>query len=117
MAQQEVGGAPVVQQRGNGLAVAALVVGIVGAAFGLIPITFFIALVLGVIAVALGGPALRAAYRGRGRKVMAWIGTLLGVLAIVLGIVGAVIVNDVFEDTEQELERIERNLERDLDGR
>jgi len=111
MAEQDHQTASVVERRGNGLAIAALVLGIVGTAFGFIPLTFFIALVCGLIALALGIPAIRSAHKGRGRKVMAYIGTTLGVLALVLGVVGAVIVNDVFEDTERERERIELELE------
>lgn len=100
-----------VERKGNGLAVAALVLGIIGVIFGLIPLTFFIALVCGVVGLALGIPAIVSAHRGRrGGKVMAWIGAALAGLAVVLGIWGAVIVNDVFEDTNDELDRIEREL-------
>lgn len=100
-----------IERKGNGLAVAALVLGIIGTIFGLIPLTFFIALVCGVVGLGLGVPALIQAHRGRrGGKVMAWFGVALSTIAFALSIWGALIVNDVFEDTERELDRIEREL-------
>lgn len=94
----------------NGLAVASLVTGIVGAVTGLIPLLFIVAFICGAVAVGLGIPAIRAA-GVKGRKVMAWFGTVLGVIAIVLAIVGVAVVNDAFEDVDRELDRIEREVQ------
>jgi hypothetical protein len=75
-------------RRGNGLAVAALVLGIVGAVFGLIPLTpFFIAGVCGVLAVVFGIVGMRKA-KGAPHKGMALAGFILGVLVIGLGVWG-----------------------------
>src|SRR5262249_10223961 len=55
-------------QRTNGLAIAALVLGIVGVVAGIIPLLFFIAWVLGVLAVVLGIIGRRnARQRGAGK--------------------------------------------------
>jgi len=89
-----------VERPGNGMAVAALVCGIVGAVLGVIPILFVAAWGLGAVAVALGIVGRRRAKRvaGAGRGGMALAGTLLGVLALVLGGVGVAIVDDAFDD-------------------
>jgi len=94
----------------NGLAVAVLVLGIVGVVAGLIPILFIVAFACGALAVALGIPAVRAG-RLRGRRVMAWIGLALGVVAIVLGGVGVAIVSDAFEDVDRELDQLQQELD------
>ncbi|MGE3138135.1 MAG: DUF4190 domain-containing protein [Thermoleophilia bacterium] len=99
-----------VEKSGNGLAVAALVLGIVGTVMGLIPILFWIALPCGIVGVCLGIPAIRAAAE-RGRKGMAWAGTILSVIAIALGVAGVAIVNDAFSDVDKELERIQQELD------
>lgn len=98
---------PIVRPAGNGIATGALIVGIVGAVFGLsVPIPLLgilsaiIAAPLGIIAVALGFPGLsRAKNLGVGRGA-AISGIMLGFFAlgitvvvtlgwIVLGIIGA----------------------------
>lgn len=95
-----------VQQAGNGLAVAALVLGIIGVVLGLVPILFFLAWILGILALVLGLVARNRAKKTPqvGRKTMATWGAVLGAAAIALGVVGVVIVNDVFEDTGEELQ-------------
>lgn len=98
---------------GNGLAVAALVLGIIGTVFGLLPLTLIIALVCGLVGAGLGPPAIIAATRGRrGRGVMARIGTSPTVLAISLAIPGAAIADDAVTDLDRDLDEIERELER-----
>lgn len=98
-----------VEKRGNGLAVASLVLGVVGALFGLIPLTFFIAFACGAVGLCLGIPAVRASKRN-GRRVMAWFGTGLSVLALVLGVVGVVIVNSAAEELDRDLDQIGRDF-------
>jgi Protein of unknown function (DUF2510) len=89
-----------VERAGNGIPVAAMVCGIVGAIFGLIPITGVIALALGLVAFVLGIMGRRRVKRDPavGRKGVATAGVILGVIAITLGIIGLVIVNDVAND-------------------
>lgn len=94
----------------NGLAIAALVLGVVGAVFGLIPLTGFIAIICGVLAIAFGIPAWRAA-RVRGRRAMAIAGTILGVIALALGVWGTVIVADAASDLDRELDKLEQQLD------
>ena len=96
-----------VEQQTNGLAIAALVLGIVGTVFGLVPITALIALACGFTGLALGVIAWRR-WRTHGRRAMSIIGVVLSVLAITLGIVGMVIVNDAVDDLDRDLDRIEQ---------
>jgi hypothetical protein len=102
---------------GNGMAVAALVCGIVGAVFGLIPLTFFIALALGLVAVVLGPIAWNRANKvpAAGKKGLAIAGTILGVVALGVGIVGAVIVDDTVDEIDRELDDASEELDRELD--
>jgi Domain of unknown function (DUF4190)/Protein of unknown function (DUF2510) len=103
-----------VEQAGNGLAVAALVTGIVGLVLGFIPILFFIAWALGITAFVLGLVARRRAVRKPhvGRKGMATAGIVLGVLAFGMGIVGLAVLDDIFSDTSDELDRAADCLDR-----
>lgn len=107
-----------VRAAGNGMAVAALVCGIVGAIVGLIPILFFIALPLGILAVIFGFVG-----RGRvkkqpeaGRKGMATAGIVTGVIAVILACVGIGIVADAGEELDEDLDRIDQELEQDLEN-
>jgi Na+/proline symporter len=86
---------------GNGLAVAALVCGIIGAVFSLIPWTFWLAWILGILAVVFGAVGRRRADRepAAGKRAQATWGLALGVVAIVLGIVGLVLLLTVLEDS------------------
>lgn len=94
-----------VERKSNGFAVAGLVLGIVGVVFGLIPLTFFVALVCGVLAFVFGFIAWRAWKKdnARGRKGMSIAAVILGALAIALGIWGAFIVDDAVDDLNEEL--------------
>jgi len=87
-----------VQTRGNGMAVASFVLGLVGALFGLIPILAMFALLLGVLGLTFGLVGHRAAVNDplRGGKGMALAGVILGSLAIGLAILGFVIVANAF---------------------
>lgn len=91
----------------NGLAVAALVLGIIGVVFGLLPLTFFIALVCGVLALIFGALGWRKANRGSGRKGMAIAGFILGLAGLGLGIAGIVIVDDAVTELDRQLQEIE----------
>ena len=95
----------VVARRGNGLAVAALVLGIIGVLSGLIPLLFFFAWVLGVLAFVFGWLGRGAVKRdpSRSGRGQATAGVILGALACVLGVVGIVIVVGVFSSVDRAL--------------
>jgi hypothetical protein len=63
----------------NGMAIAAIICGIVG--------LFFLGFIFGPIALILGGLALYQASRGMGQRGIAWAGLILGVIDVVLLIV------------------------------
>ncbi|GLZ75879.1 hypothetical protein Afil01_06860 [Actinorhabdospora filicis] len=89
----------------NGLGLTALILGIIGVLFGLIPITFFIAGTLGVIALIFGIVGIRRAVRKTAtNKAVAIIGTVLAVAALGLSVVGVVIVNKVVDDVSNVLD-------------
>ncbi|MDQ3741029.1 MAG: DUF4190 domain-containing protein [Actinomycetota bacterium] len=92
-------------QSGNGVAVGALVCGIIGTVLGLIPILFIVAWALGITAFVLGLAGRRKAKRNphAGRKTMATWGVVLGVASFALGCAGVAIVNDAFSDVESGL--------------
>jgi len=91
--------AVVVPAPGNGQAVAALVCGIVGAVFGLVPWTFWLAWILGVIAIVFGAIGRRRADRdpAAGKRSTATAGLILGIVAIALGVVGLIILVNVID--------------------
>jgi hypothetical protein len=74
----------------RGLAIAAFVLSVVGAIFGLIPLTCVIAIICGVLALIFG---LVSRAHGMGRA-----GIVIGAIALALGIWGAVIVNSAVND-------------------
>ncbi|WP_181783659.1 hypothetical protein, partial [Pseudonocardia pini] len=75
----------------NGLALAAVICGAVGILFGFIPLTFWVAGVLAVVAIPLALASLGRAKRGEASKGLTWTGLAAGVVALVLAVVGAVI--------------------------
>ncbi len=80
--------------RNNGLALAAMIVGIIGAFFSVLVVFFFLAIPLGATALGLGiAGRKRAGGRpdGRGRG-QAASGIVLGSIAIALGVLGVVLV-------------------------
>lgn len=72
--------------RSNGLAVAALVCGIVG--------LFIANLILGPLAIIFGAIGLQRANRGAGRRTMSAWGLGLGIVALVLGIIAIVAISN-----------------------
>jgi hypothetical protein len=90
---------------GNGVAVAAMVCGIVGVVFGLIPILGIPALALGLVALVLGIVGRRRVKRdpNAGHKGLATAGVILGILASGLGIAGIVIVSNAVNDLDHQL--------------
>jgi Domain of unknown function (DUF4190) len=86
---------------GNGLAVAALVLGIIGVVAGVTVILFFLAFPLGVLALIFGlvGQANARKRDGAGRG-QAIAGTVLGGVTIGLSIIGVLIIVVWVRDTE-----------------
>jgi hypothetical protein len=86
-------GFPPPQQPRNGLGLAALIIGLVGCLFGLVPLTGFIGVVCALVALPLGFVGLARVRRhvATNRKTT-WFGLATGTLALVLGIWGIVIV-------------------------
>lgn len=97
----------------NGLAIAALVCGIVGAVFGLIPFTFWLAWVLGVVAIVFGAIGRRRADRepAAGKRSMATAGLILGIVSIGLGIVGAIVLTMLINDVGNAFNGLDRCFE------
>lgn len=95
------------QQTGNGMAVASLVLGLIGLLAGLVPLLFFIAFPCGVLAVVFGFVGRRNAVRrpttGKG---MAIAGLVMGVLGLVLGVVGLVVLNKAVDEIGETLDTI-----------
>ncbi|MCK6210800.1 DUF4190 domain-containing protein [Georgenia sp. EYE_87] len=76
------------QRPSSGLAIAALVVGIISFVLAWVPVVNFVSILGGIAAVVLGVLALRKANRGvAGGKGMAIAGTVLGGISLVLSIV------------------------------
>lgn len=90
----------------NGFGIAALCLAIPGLVFGLIPLTGFIALICGALAVTFGllghGRARRKVATNKG---MAITSTILGVGAIGLGILGMSIVFNAVDELDNELKK------------
>jgi hypothetical protein len=87
---------PAPVNRHEGLAVAALVLGIIGVVFGVIPLTFWIALPCGALALIFG-------IIGRRPTKGKW-GVALGAAALALGVIGAAIVNSAVNDLNKALD-------------
>ena len=88
----------------NGLAVTALVLGIIGCLAGVIPFFFVIAFLLGALAVVFGALG-RARREGQQRSKMATTGLILGVVSIGLGVVGVVLLNTVIHKVTHEIDQ------------
>ena len=92
-------------QKGNGLAVAALVLGIIALVFCWIPFLNVLSIILGLIGLGLGVPELVGALRGRrSGKGMAITGVILSVVAIIVAIAisaaATVAVDDALSGTD-----------------
>lgn len=91
----------------NGLGLAAIIVAMAGLVFGLIPLTGFIAVILGLTGLALGFAALaRVRRRQATNKWTTRIAVLLSVGALALGIWGIAIVFGAFDDLDESLDCI-----------
>ena len=120
---QQYGGQPQYQQQygapqqGNGMAVAGLVLGILGVILAFIPLLGVVAgLLFGLLAAIFGGLGLSKAKQGRGGRGMAIAGLVLGIIAIILGILqatlwGAAVSSVSDPEFQQELEETLDELE------
>ncbi|WP_326765985.1 DUF4352 domain-containing protein [Streptomyces sp. NBC_01591] len=90
----------------NGLGIAALVLGVIGAVSGLIPFLFWLAGVLGLIALVLGLAGRGRAKRGEAtNKGMTTFGAVLGLISMILAVVGAVITFKAVDDAVNDLNK------------
>ncbi|MGY5032843.1 DUF4190 domain-containing protein [Streptomyces sp. 900116325] len=90
----------------NGLGIAALILGIIGAVSGLIPFLFWLAGILGVIALILGLVGRGRVKRGEAtNKGATTFGAVLGLIALILSVVGAVITFKAVGDAVDELDK------------
>ncbi|MGR4879309.1 DUF4352 domain-containing protein [Streptomyces sp. LARHCF249] len=105
-------GYPQVAPATNGLAVAALVVGIIGILLALVPFFFWAGAILAATALGLGIGALVRASKGGPRKAMAVTGTVLGVLGLGAAAGGVFLTALVMEKA---VDRAGRNLDRQQD--
>lgn len=93
------------RQARNGLGIAALIVGIIGCLFGLVPLMFWVAGPLGVTGLILG-----LAGRGRVKRreatniKTAWAGVVVSLAALALSVYGAAVTFDAFSDLGEELD-------------
>ncbi|MFD7661637.1 DUF4190 domain-containing protein [Streptomyces sp. NPDC059788] len=115
-APQAPTGMPPHQAARNGLGVAALVLGIIGALSGLIPLFFWLAGILGLLALVFGLVGRGRAKRGQAtNKGMATAGAVFGAIALILSVVGVVItataVNDAVKEVNKSLEGSEAKPE------
>ena len=91
----------------NGFAVTALVCGILGVVFGLITVTYFIAWILGAIALIFGILGRRDANKRGVGKGMSIAGVVLALLALALGTVGYNTLSNQAEEIEEAFEEFE----------
>ncbi len=107
-------GYPQVLPATNGLAVAALVVGIVGILVALVPFFFWAGAILAATALGLGIGALVRASKGAPRKAMAVTGTVLGVVGLGAAVAGvflsALVVEKATDRAGRSLDRQDREL-------
>ncbi|MGW1655659.1 DUF4190 domain-containing protein [Streptomyces atratus] len=97
---------PGVRPARNGLGIAALVLGVIGAVSGLIPFLFWLAGILGVIALILGLAGRGRAKRGEAtNKGMTTFGAVLGLISLILAVVGAVITFKAVDDAVNDLNK------------
>ncbi|SFY38976.1 DUF4352 domain-containing protein [Streptomyces atratus] len=97
---------PGVRPARNGLGIAALVLGVIGAVSGLIPFLFWLAGILGLIALVLGLAGRGRAKRGEAtNKGMTTFGAVLGLISLILAVVGAVITFKAVDDAVNDLNK------------
>jgi hypothetical protein len=104
------GYAPVQVQPPKGMAIAAMVLGIVGLVLAFIPVVGVVSFVLGPLAVILGIIAF-VKRRGRGQAIA---GIVTGAIAFVVAIVGLVLTGALFSAIDEEMQNLE-DIEGDIE--
>lgn len=90
----------------NGLGTAALTLGIIGTVSGLIPFLFWLAGILGLIALILGMSGRGRVKRGEAaNKGVTTTGAILGLVALILSVVGMVITFKAVDDAVDEINK------------
>ena len=91
----------------NGFGITALVLAFIGAVFGLVPLTGFIALILGALAVLFGLLGVARVRKGTASNgVMSWIATFLGVGVTALGIWGITMLVGAVQQFDEDMSEI-----------
>ena len=88
------------------MAVASLVLGILGTVIGLIPLLAFIAIILGLLAVIFGPIGIGRARRVGYGKGMAIAGLILGIVALALAIYGFFVLNEAATELDRILQEV-----------
>ncbi|MFJ8161160.1 DUF4352 domain-containing protein [Streptomyces sp. NPDC096136] len=94
---------PAPPPRTNGLAVAALVLGILSVLIGPIPFLFWIGTCLALTGIGLGGGALARARKGAGRKAMSVAGVVLGVVGLGASVGGWFLTSAVLDKARERI--------------
>ncbi|MFF9852653.1 DUF4190 domain-containing protein [Streptomyces litmocidini] len=90
----------------NGLGTAALILGIIGTVSGFMPFLFWLAGILGVIALILGLVGKGRVKRGEAdNKGVALTGVILGLVSLILSVVGIVIVVTAVSDAADKIDK------------
>ena len=109
--QQGYGGPPV--RQGNGLAVAGMVLGIIGVVFAFIPfLGVVLGIILGLLALVLGGVGLgRAKDPSRGGRGQAITGVVLGIVTLGIVFTQAVLIGEAANEIDDELQELQDELD------
>lgn len=95
----------------NGFGTTALVLGIIGAALGLVRLLGLLAIALGLLALVFGVLGWIRTHRQLAtNKGMAVSGTVLGAIALALGIWGMSVLGQAAENLDRELDELNREL-------
>ncbi|MFF4641643.1 hypothetical protein, partial [Streptomyces sp. NPDC001389] len=94
---------PAPPPRTNGLAVAALVLGILSVLLGPIPFLFWLGTCLALTGIGLGGGALARARKGAGRKAMSVAGVVLGVVGLGASVGGWFLTSAVLDKARERI--------------
>lgn len=94
----------------NGMGIAAIVLGVVGALFGLLPLAGFASIVLGIVGVVLAFAGLVRLRRGSAtNRNTTWAGLVASVASIALGVWGLTVVFGAVEQLAEDLEGVVDN--------
>ncbi|MYW04427.1 DUF4190 domain-containing protein [Streptomyces sp. SID3343] len=91
----------------NGMGTSALVLGIIGAVSGVVPLMFWLAGILGLLALIFGLVGRSRAKRGEAtNKGKATAGAILGLVSLILSVVGAVLLFKAAEDVVDKVDKV-----------